>query len=241
MKTALLFVVIALACHGQASRTVETKGACSPANTGSNNTFKITCQGISVEQGKQFLAILNKIYEDRTPVNDVLKNLEEIKARLNQIGNQPVIQQHSEGPNSPNTVNINQKPPARRIPPEKLPEIEGFLKQHPAKITVAAVMNDGEAYQFAQDWYDVLKVSGWEMHSEHVLTLMPVGMPPRGIMIKIHGIGVGPDEPFAVSRDSPAGALSSSLVALNLFQTMRGQRYLDLPDGELRLEIFAQN
>jgi hypothetical protein len=60
MKIALLFVALTLACYSQTPGTAEAKGACSPANTGNQNTFNITC-GIGKAQGDQMLKILNKI------------------------------------------------------------------------------------------------------------------------------------------------------------------------------------
>jgi hypothetical protein len=242
MKFMALFLLPCLSLYPQqtVASQAETKGTCSPANTGNNNTFNITCQGISIEQGRQFLSILNRISMDQIPTKEVLTDLEEIKTRLSRIQGAPLIAQHSEGANSPNTVNINQRLPGRRIPPDKIPEIRDLLKQHPAKIRVSAVINNGEAYLFAQDWYDVLKASGWEMLDDHVLGFLEAGAPIWGIMIKLHGVGVKPNEPFMVPRSSPAAALGSSLAVANVFQTLTGQRYPEMPDGELRLEIHMQ-
>jgi hypothetical protein len=62
MKAALLFIAVAVCCSGQTTGTADTKGACSPANTGNNNTFNMTC-GIGKEQGMELLKIVNKILQ----------------------------------------------------------------------------------------------------------------------------------------------------------------------------------
>jgi hypothetical protein len=84
MKIALLFVTLALACYGQTPGTAETKGACSPANTGDNNTFTITC-GIGKAQGDQMLKILNKILLNQLDPNAVMTKLDEIQKDIHEI------------------------------------------------------------------------------------------------------------------------------------------------------------
>ena len=64
MRYALvLWLLTVVPSWGQTNATgkAETQGPCSPAVTGSNNQFTINCQGISKEQGAEFLKILNKI------------------------------------------------------------------------------------------------------------------------------------------------------------------------------------
>ena len=58
-------LLFSLSVSGQQSTgAAETKGMCSPANTGNNNTFNITC-GIGKQQGDALLKILNKILADQ--------------------------------------------------------------------------------------------------------------------------------------------------------------------------------
>jgi hypothetical protein len=61
LKLGVFFLIfIAVPCVSQkvSTGTAETTGACSPAVTGSENTFTITC-GIGKKQGQKILAILN--------------------------------------------------------------------------------------------------------------------------------------------------------------------------------------
>lgn len=60
--TLALVLFLAVPCHCQTiTGKAQTRGPCSPAVTGSNNQFKITCQGITKEQSEAFARILNQI------------------------------------------------------------------------------------------------------------------------------------------------------------------------------------
>src|SRR5450631_1028729 len=72
-------MLVSLCCWSQTPTTgkAETKGSCSPAVTGSNNQFKITCQGTGKDQGEALLKILNQILASQLDANVVLKQLQE--------------------------------------------------------------------------------------------------------------------------------------------------------------------
>lgn len=79
-------VVVALflaaaSCFAQTNKTgdAKTSGTCSPAVTGNNNQFKITCDGISPEQGKQLLSIMNRILSQALDPKLVMDKLDEIE------------------------------------------------------------------------------------------------------------------------------------------------------------------
>jgi hypothetical protein len=92
-------------------------------------------------------------------------------------------------------VNIQQgQPPlpARRILVERKPEMIRFLSEKRGRASVSAVINDPEAFDFAQDWYDVLKAAGWEMSDQAVRSILVAGRPWTGVQIQIHGVPVSP-------------------------------------------------
>jgi hypothetical protein len=60
-----------------------TTGGCSPANSGHNNTFEITC-GVGREQGEKIIRLLNKVIANQIDPDSVSGALEDIKARLPQ-------------------------------------------------------------------------------------------------------------------------------------------------------------
>jgi hypothetical protein len=88
MKYALLLsLLIAMPCWNQSTTTgkAETTGPCSPAVSGNNNQFTIKCQGISNEQGAQFLRILNKISKDQLDPKVVMDKFDDIENLIREI------------------------------------------------------------------------------------------------------------------------------------------------------------
>lgn len=87
MKIIALLCLLSALVPGQSpsTGTAETKGACSPANTGNKNTFNIKC-GIGKEQGDQILRILNKILADHLDPNAVMTMLESIQSQVSTKG-----------------------------------------------------------------------------------------------------------------------------------------------------------
>ncbi len=59
-----------------------TKGTCSPATTGNENTFVINC-GIGKEQGTELIAIMNKILANQIKSVEVMTKLDEILRNVN--------------------------------------------------------------------------------------------------------------------------------------------------------------
>ena len=90
MKRTVLLATVGVAafCHGQSSGTATTKGACSPAVSGNKNTFTIKC-GIDEEQGKQILAILNKLLADQLDTKTVMAKLDELAEQKRQVISAP--------------------------------------------------------------------------------------------------------------------------------------------------------
>jgi hypothetical protein len=76
----ILVMLIAMPCCSQTTTTgqAETTGACSPANTGNNNTFTINC-GIGKEQGAALLKIVNKVLANQLDTNAVMDKLDELE------------------------------------------------------------------------------------------------------------------------------------------------------------------
>jgi len=75
----LILLLFAMPCWCQTTTTgkAETTGACSPAVTGSKNTFTIKC-GVDKKQGQKMLDILNKILANQLDPDAVMAKLDEI-------------------------------------------------------------------------------------------------------------------------------------------------------------------
>src|SRR5258708_16779170 len=80
----ILSLLIAIPCWSETTTTgkAETIGTCSPAVTGSQNTFTINC-GIDKKQGQKMLDILNKILANQLDPDAVMAKLDEILKAVN--------------------------------------------------------------------------------------------------------------------------------------------------------------
>ena len=91
-------------------------------------------------------------------------------------------------------------PPPRRIPPEHRAELIRFFSGKPSKARIEAIANDGEAYRFAQDWYEVLKAAGWAIEEDRIKTFLISGQPLRGVNLMFHGQPMPPNQTSEVSN-----------------------------------------
>jgi hypothetical protein len=79
-----LLMLLAIPCQSQTTTgKADTTGPCSPAVTGSNNQFTISCRGIDKEQGQKMLDILNKILANQLDPKAVMEKLDEILRAVN--------------------------------------------------------------------------------------------------------------------------------------------------------------
>ena len=87
MKSIALLIVLCVSAIGQSNSTgaAETKGACSPANTGDKNTFNIKC-GIGKEQGDKIIKLLNEILIEHLDPGAVMTKLKNIESQVNTTG-----------------------------------------------------------------------------------------------------------------------------------------------------------
>jgi hypothetical protein len=74
----ILLLLTAIPCCCQTSTTgqAETKGPCSPAVTGSNNRFTISCQGINDKLGAQLIDLLNRVAKNQIDADAIMAKLD---------------------------------------------------------------------------------------------------------------------------------------------------------------------
>jgi hypothetical protein len=241
----ILVIVGATLCISTSQAFAQVKAAvsqqagdCSVNITGNANSVSLVCRNVDPKLAEQVRAILNGTQRNEKALKEISQKLDPI---VKEIGKPLIhIEQRSEGPNSPNTVNINQRPPPRRIPPDKRAEIVAILKRRPAKIQVLAIQGNAEAYDFAQDWYDTFKAAGWTMMDGMVRLFELVGRPEPGIQFSLRGETVPAASPFEVLRNSPVGALSEGFETLKMAEQLRGQRFPGMPEDEVSLWIHEQ-
>jgi len=142
MKTIALLCLLCTWATGQTTGTAETKGSCSPANTGSNNTFTITC-GIGKEQGAELLRIVNRILANQTDLKQFNDKLEQILTGIN---------------------DIRQSSAGRRLSDEQKSMLISAMKPfRGADIAIWAHWEDPESYHFAEDFVAVFRAAGFTL------------------------------------------------------------------------------
>lgn len=84
MRYSLILLLIATLGWTQTTTTgkAETSGRCSPAVTGSNNQFRISCTGMDKEQGWKMLALMNNILAKQLDPDAVMAKLDEIEKEV---------------------------------------------------------------------------------------------------------------------------------------------------------------
>lgn len=77
-RSLVLLLLMCAPCWSQTTSTgkAETTGPCSPAVTGNNNQFKITCQGISDKLGAQLVELLNKVAKSQVDADTMMAKLD---------------------------------------------------------------------------------------------------------------------------------------------------------------------
>jgi hypothetical protein len=218
---ALIFTTLAvLFCLGSNRALSQVKapphqeaGDCSVNLTGSGNNVSLVCTNVDPKVADQVRAILNGIKRNEKATKDVSDKLDLI---LRQIS----------------------KPPPRRIPAERRAEIVATLARKPAKVSIMAISGNSEAYQFAQDWYDVFKEAGWTIHANAIMTFIDAGKPKSGIFIHLHGETLPGQTSVNFPKDSPAGVLVDILLsALNVGRQMQVQLDPNRPVDELHFQV----
>jgi hypothetical protein len=75
----LLFLLVPVGCLPQTNTgKAETRGSCSPANTGNVGQITINCSGMSKAQAQKMVEILNKILANQLDPTQVMSKLDEI-------------------------------------------------------------------------------------------------------------------------------------------------------------------
>jgi hypothetical protein len=165
MKATLLFVTIVSACNSQTTGPADTKGACSPANTGNNNTFNITCQGISDKLGAQLIELLNRVAKNQAGAETMMAKLDGCLEGVREVREQQASRHLTDQ--------------QERLLLTALSPFKG------TRVTVEATEGDEEAYRYAQEFATLFRNAGFTLiafagnaGTTGVNTMMIVGGPP---------------------------------------------------------------
>jgi hypothetical protein len=157
MLAPVLLLAVSLYGQGQNSGPATTRGACSPANTGNNNTFTITC-GVGKEQGDALLQIINKILANQLDPNAVMSKLDEISSGVR---------------------DIQRRTGDRALSEPQVATLLGTLGQSRQTVSVV-LLGDREANAFGRQIVQVLQRAGWNVTLNYIGVASP---PPYGIIV----------------------------------------------------------
>ena len=139
----VLLMLFALPCWSQTAQTAraETSGFCSPAVSGNNNQFTITCQNIPDKLRIQLVDLLNRVAKNQADADAMLGKLDGCLESIKEVREQQL----------PWNLTSDQKV-----------ELKGLLRGSKAKFKVDAILQDRNASLMGTDLFLVLKDSGWE-------------------------------------------------------------------------------
>ena len=126
-------------------------------------------------------------------------------------------------------------PRARRIQNEIKPKLIADLSLHRGVVTINYMGGDGEAMQFANDWYNLLSEAGWTITSGINAIYSPDFV--TGTRITIKGEQVTSKQVFKISGEHPAAALARALFVVT--PDVIGQREPNLMSNVTILDIGA--
>jgi hypothetical protein len=204
----------------------QKAGDCSINIVGNRNTGTVTCSNVDKKLAEQITQLVTASKRDGKTLKDIASKLDTL---LKDVESKPTISITSVnqlGGITAGQVTINQNgPPERRILQEQKNSLIVFLAEFHSKIRVSAAANDAESYQFAQDWYEVLKAANWQMQDNSVRSMLFTGTPQRGILMKFHGEPVPPGV-LEIPMDTPEGHLAAALQKV-VDKNVTVQRYAE--------------
>jgi hypothetical protein len=164
----VLLLLLTAPCFGQTNSTgkadttakAETTGACSPAVTGNNNQFTITCQGIPEKLRAQLVDLLNLVAKNHSDAATVLAKLDSCVSGVSLI--------------------VEKETP-RHLTSQQKEFLVGTLSQFKGK-RVGTIVNNSkwESREFLADLQGALTASGWDVYEQGI---MMAGAEPTGILI----------------------------------------------------------
>lgn len=158
MKHVALFVVFlgTLASGQTGSGKAQTSGSCSPAVTGNSNQFTITCQGIDAKLRTQLVDLINRIAQNQSEAEAMMKKLDSCVAGVT----------------------------PRKLSPEEAGILDAFLSSAPpGTVLINASVNAGDARQYANQIAGLLTKHGWSVKIGNTMfvNFTPGQDTPRGM------------------------------------------------------------
>ncbi len=243
----ILPIALGVAAYGQTKTagSAHTSATCSPATSGDNNTFYFTYCGNDPAQQRKIVQLLNLLITHTNAMDAQLRldQMLQIAAQPSQVqsnsGGVNVFQGTS-GASSPiinSPITVGEFP--KSIPQGKQDELRRLLGSAPLKAAIAVFADQySGGAPMPQDFYDVLKASGWPVLNAGVGNYMQFTL-PGGLKstVEVAVGGKAPDGPITdqVSSLDPTRYICAALQALDLTCSVR---YIsDQPPGLIKIQF----
>lgn len=186
----------------------QQAGDCSLNITGNSNSASLVCNGLDPKLAEQVRAILNGTRRNEKAAKEISQKLDLI---LKEIDRQTLhIEQHSEGPNSPNTVNIVPVPPQRSLSDEQKQRLLEELKKGPRYEFIARHSPNLESQNYEEQISSVLIKAGW-IRARTPFKIIERDAP--GIFISVHKMETAPPGAIALQQALKAIGIDAPGVA----------------------------
>ena len=212
----ILLLGLTASCVVQSQTTatgkVTTKGDCSPAVTGNNNSFKFSC-GVGKEQGEQISALLKKLLAHNN-ISAVIAKLNGLQADLSKL-------KDSTAP--------------RRLTSDQQEQLGAVAKAYPGRsINIAINLGDAESADYALQFIQVFKEGNWQFFAGADGYGQAMYSPP------IHGLVflINPADEEKHQVPDHCVALFNALTALHLNPVGVGNE--KTPEGQCRFVVGAK-
>jgi hypothetical protein len=153
----ILSLLLTVPCWSQTTGKANASGPCSLANTGDKNNLTINC-GIGKQQGKEMLAILNRILKDQLDPNTVMNKLNEISSGVK---------------------DIQRRTSDRVLSDAQTAALALSLSKSPQSIN-AVLLGDREANAYGQQIIQALRRAGWNVSISRIVVMSP---PTYGVVV----------------------------------------------------------
>ena len=132
---------------------------------------------------------------------------------------------------------VNNTPPARRLPEDRTAFIS-CLALKPGRFSIGALADNQEAYNYAQDWHDVLLAAAWEIeHKDIPIQIFVIGGGMwSGMRINLHATA---PNGLAITDNSPEKRFYSCITTVPLGAVGTLIPANDIPTGVVRISISS--
>jgi hypothetical protein len=125
------------------------------------------------------------------------------------------------------TVN-NFAPPRRRISDTQKAEIAACLSKNPGVVDIASIEGNPEAYDLAQDWFDIFRQANWTLEPDRVASFIVGSGKFEGTRISISGSYGADNKTPTYDHHSPGGTVADCLMGRQIGALSDGAGYFAL-------------